>query len=192
MLQNVKATGRPSGTGYPPEWWWDALLSLLWIAPNRITAALSFWEHVDFDGGTILNAARQTKRKRDHRACVPEVVIDKLRRIKRFSPMVFPWSYGESTLYRHFFRIQTAAGIKLTCTGEHEHTDACHFYGFHDFRRSFATLNEELPASMKQGQMGHSTYATTQRYEQFAKSRQNFASKIYLPPSMQQAAAGAP
>jgi hypothetical protein len=34
---------------------------------------------------------------------------------------------------------------------------------------------------MKQGQMGHSTCATTQVYE-------NFASRIYLSPSMQAAA----
>lgn len=188
MLANVAAAGKPADTGYPPADWWDALLSLLWVAPNRIEAALSLrWEHVDLEGGVILTTARSTKQKRDHRACIPPVVADKLRRIKRFSPIVFPWSYGESTLYRHFWRIQAAAGIHLTCTGEHGHTDACHFYGFHDFRRSFATLNDELPTSMKQGQMGHSSYATTQRYEKFAKSRVNFASKIYLSPSMQNA-----
>ncbi len=42
---------------------------------------------------------------------------------------------------------------------------------------------------MKQSQMGHSSYATTQRYEKYADSRANFAAKIYLPPSMQAAAA---
>ncbi|MGE5191557.1 MAG: hypothetical protein ACM3U2_03590 [Deltaproteobacteria bacterium] len=79
-------------------------------------------------------------------------------------------------------------GIKLDCTGDHEHTDTCHFYRLHDFRRSFATLNHELPASLKQSQTGHSSHATTQRYEQFAKSQENFAGKIYLPPSMGAAA----
>ena len=191
MFANVAAAGKPADTGYPAEWWRDALLSLLWVVPNRIEAALSLrWEHMDLDSRIILTTARSTKQKRDHRACLPPVVAEKLRRIKQFSPMVFPWRYGESTLYRHFFKIETAAGIKLTCTGEHDHTEACHFYGFHGYRRSFATLNDELPASMKQGQMGHSSYAMTQRYERYADSRANFASKIYLPPSMTKAAAG--
>ncbi len=97
MMQHLTAATQPGDVGYAAEWWWDALLSLLWVAPNRIQAALSLrWEHVDLDGGTILTLARSTKQKRDHRACLPPVVADKLRRIKRFSPMVFPWSYGES------------------------------------------------------------------------------------------------
>lgn len=190
MLANLSAAKRPTDVGCSTAEWWDALLSLLWVAPNRIQAMLSLrWENVDLDGGTILTTARSTKQKRDHRACLPQVVADKLRLIRRFEPRLFAWNYGESTLYRQFFKIQKAAGIKLVCTGEHECTDSCQYYGFHDFRRSFATLNEDLPASMKQGQMGHSSYATTQRYEQFAKSRQNFAGKIYLPPSMQKAEA---
>jgi integrase len=182
------AVTKPGDLGFPAAWWWDALLSLLWVAPNRIEAALSLrWENVDLDAGTILTPARSTKQKKDHRACVPPVVVEKLRRIKRFSPLVFHWNYGDSTLYRQFFKLQTAAGIKLVCTGEHEHTGHCHFYKFHDFRRSFATLNDELPASLKQSQMGHSSYATTQRYERYADSRATFANKLYLTPSLQRA-----
>jgi hypothetical protein len=30
--------------------------------------------------------------------------------------------------------------IKLTCGQIHDHTPACHLYGFHDFRRAFATM----------------------------------------------------
>jgi integrase len=137
----------------------------------------------------VLTLARSNKQKRDHVAYIPKAVTDKLRAIKRFDPRVFAWNAGEMTLYRHFHKIQTAAGIKLKCTGEHECTDWCHMYGFHDFRRSFATLNDALPASMKQAQMGHSTYATTQRYEKFAQERENFADKLYAPPSMQKSAA---
>ena len=39
--------------------------------------------------------------------------------------------------------IQAAAGVKLVCGKAHEHTDACSRYGFHDFRRTFATMNAE-------------------------------------------------
>lgn len=140
--------------------------------------------HDDLDAGTILTPARSTKQKKDHKAFIPPVVAERLRRIKRFSPLVFQWSYGDLTLYRQFFTIQKAAGIKLTCTGDHEPTEHCHFYRYHDFRRSFATLNEALPESMPTNQMGHWTCATTQRYRQLAKKQQNYAGRIYLPPSM--------
>lgn len=188
MLKHTDAAERPNDAGVTPAEWWDAILSLLWFAPNRIEAILSLlWENVDLEAGTVLTLARSNKQKRDHVAYIPGAVAEKLRAIKRFSPLVFAFNAGEMTLYRHFHKIQTAAGIHLPCTGEHVHTDWCHWYGFHDFRRSFATLNQELPASMKQGQMGHSTYATTQRYEKFAQQRENFADKLYAPPSMQKA-----
>jgi hypothetical protein len=35
--------------------------------------------------------------------------------------------------------------------------------------------------------MGHLTRATTQRYEKYAQQRENFADKLYAPPSMQKA-----
>src|SRR5262249_607574 len=94
IVSNLAGATFPGDAGYPAEWWWDALLSLLWVAPNRIQAALSLrWEHVDLDGGSILTPARSTKQKRDHRACIPGAVADKLRRIKRFTALVFPWNY---------------------------------------------------------------------------------------------------
>jgi integrase len=137
----------------------------------------------------VLTLARQNKQKRDHVAYIPRAVADKLRAIKRFDERVFAWNFGETTLCRHFHKIQVAAGIELDCTVEHKHTNWCHAHGFHDFRHSIATLNDQLPASMKQKQMGHSSYATTQRYEKFAKARENFADKLYPPPSMQKTAA---
>lgn len=191
MLEQCKTAALPGNVGYPASDWWDALLSLLWVAPNRITAMLALrWDDFDLEAGFVVTPAQTNKQKRDHRACVPAVVVEKLRGIKRFGEMVFPWSYGESTLYRQFFKIQTAAGIKLHCNGNHEHTEACHMYGFHDFRRSFATFNDELPASLKQSQMGHSTYATTQRYEKFAKQQATFAERLHLPEALQRKASG--
>ncbi|MSR58771.1 MAG: hypothetical protein EXS05_14150 [Planctomycetaceae bacterium] len=189
MLANCAAAGKPDDQGYPAEWWWDALLSLMWVAPNRIEAMLSLrWDHVDFERGTVVTLARATKQKRDHRACVPGVVLDKLRRIKRFGDQVFPWPHTPETLYRHFFKIQIAAGIHLPCCGAHTCNASCHMYGFHDFRRSFVTLNAELPSSLKQNQMGHASYQTTQKYERYAEGHAGFADRIYLPPSLQRPA----
>jgi integrase len=113
-------------------------------------------------------------------------VVEKLKRIKRFDPVVFPWTRARKTLYADFFRIQVAAGINLHCDGEHKHTDACVMYGFHDFRRAFATFNElqDMPASFVQSQMGHSTYQTTAGYVKFSERQRSYVDRLYLPPSL--------
>jgi integrase len=178
MLGACHVAKFPDRIGFLAEHWWDAMLTLLWFAPNRIKSVLCLrWEDVDLDGGIVISKARNVKQKRTHKAHINDVVVERLQRIrpaevpihdpdKLRSSLVFPWPRSKKSLYSQFFAIQTAAGIKLTCDGEHEHTDACQFYGFDDFRRSFATLNDlkNLPTSFIQNQMGHSTYATTQRY----------------------------
>src|SRR5207248_202981 len=64
-----------------------------------------------------------------------------------------------------FQRIQASAEINLPCREQHEHTEACHFYGFHDFRRAFATMNaDNLTADALQALMRHKSYQTTRVY----------------------------
>jgi len=185
MLSHLHVARFPNDQAIEPWQWWDALLSLLWVAPNRITSMLMLrWENVDLEQGTVTSRAVDTKQKKYHRASVPVVVLEKLEAIRRFDPRVFPWNHSESTLFRQFDRIQAAAGIHLACDGDHEHTDACHAYGFHDFRRSFATLNGELPVAFQQNQMGHSTYATTMRYVGYGKEQRTYADQLHLPESM--------
>jgi hypothetical protein len=49
------------------------------------------------------------------------------------------------------------------CRGNHEHTPACHFYGFHDLRRAFATMNAgQLTPDALQALTRHKSYLTTQ------------------------------
>ena len=82
-----------------------------------------------------------------------------------FGPLVFLWPHHRRTLYVEFGAIQDAAGIHLPCAAQHEHSDACHRYGFHDFRRAFATVNApKLTADSLQALMRHKSYQTTQRY----------------------------
>ena len=61
-------------------------------------------------------------------------------------------------------------GIHLHCEEDHKHTDACHVYGFHDFKRAFATNNAStLSPAQLQRLMKHSDFSTTQRYINYAK-----------------------
>lgn len=74
------------------------------------------------------------------------------------------------TIYDPFMKLQTLAGINLHCEESHEHTAACHVYGFHDFRRGFATNNAStLSPAQLQRLMKHSDFSTTQRYINYAK-----------------------
>ncbi len=185
MLSHTGVAEHPANQGYEPGLWWDARLSLLWVAPNRIAAMLLLqWDDLDVEAGTITSQAADNKQKKRHRACVLEVVIEKLQLIRRFDPRIFPWENTRRTLYRQYHRIQQAAGIHLPCDGDHEHAESCHVYGFHDFRRSFATLNGELPVSFQQNQMGHSSYATTLKYVKFAEQQRTYAEQLHLPASM--------
>lgn len=190
MLAHVDAALYPDDAGIAARDWWDALLTLLWFAPNRIQSILTLhWDDVDLEGGTVKTRAVDTKQKRTHTAQIPAVVVAKLEGIRRFSPVVFPWSRCKSALYRDFFRIQTAAGIELHCDGDHECTEACQYYGFHDFRRSFATLNElnNMPASFVQRQMGHSTFATTQKYIKLSAGQQRHVDQCVSTPGLRNA-----
>jgi integrase len=119
----------------------------------------------DNRSGTAITRADDNKASRDDLVPLHPIVVEHLSRIITFEPVVFPWYHHRRTLDVQFHRIQEAAGIHLQCNEDHECTDACHFYGFHDLRRAFATVNAEtLPADVLQSLMRHKSYTTTQRY----------------------------
>jgi hypothetical protein len=85
------------------------------------------------------------------------VVIEHLSKITSFDPSMFPWPRSSRGLWVDFHRIQKAAGIKLPCHENHEHSEACDYYGFHDCRRAFATLNAQtlvVPKVLKTATVG--------------------------------------
>ena len=93
-------------------------------------------------------------------------------------------------LWTQFWRIQEAAGIRLSCDGKHKHTPACHVYGFHDCRRAFATVNAETQsADALQRLMRHRSYSTTQRYINMAHQMNGAVEKLFVPPILRAATA---
>jgi integrase len=78
---------------------------------------------------------------------------------------VFPRGHEPSALNDEFARMQKAAGKSLPCHGTHEHTPACHVYGFHDLRRAVATMNSaRLSADDLKSLMRHRSCEATKRY----------------------------
>jgi integrase len=174
---------------FEPADWWRALLVTLWVSGMRIGAALALkWSDVDLEAGTVMSRAKDNKAKKDQRVDVLPAV-ELLRPLKGFDPRVFPWDRNRTALYRHFATLQVAAGIHLDCPGDHEHTDRCHVYSFHDFRRAHATFNYGRVSDRDlQAQMGHASFATTQRYIKFAEQHQAKRYDVLLPKSMTTAA----
>ncbi len=178
---------RSKKAAFEPADWWKALIATLWLSGMRIGAALALrWEDVDLDTGWIMSRARNNKSKKDQRVFIGKAA-ELLRKIKGFDSRVFPWDLDQTALYTHFGKLQRAAGIHLHCPAEHEHTDSCHVYGFHDFRRSHATYNHGRAGVSDrdlQTQMGHKSFATTQRYIKYAEEHTKTTYNAHLPPSL--------
>jgi hypothetical protein len=107
-----------------------------------------------------------------------------LRKLEGDDPRVFPWNHAKTHLAVIYRKLQRSAGIDLVCDreGQHECTDACHCYCFHDFRRAHATENvDAVGAERLQAQMGHASFSTTRLYINYAKRHKETAYPVHLP-----------
>jgi integrase len=172
--------------------WWRALLVMAYMSGWRIGDLLALRrDQVDLDAGTAVSLAGDNKGKRDELVDLHPSVVDHLRRIATFGDRMFPWPHDQRTLYVQFGRIQKAAGVNLPCIKAHEHTDACHRYGFHDLRRAFATMNaDRLTADSLQALMRHKSYQTTQVYINMTRQMKEAVGKLYVPDVLKRDASG--
>jgi integrase len=163
--------------------WWRALLVTGYMTGWRIGDMLGLRrDQLDLEAGTAVSLAEDNKGKRDERVKLHPVVIDHLRRLAGFGPVVFPWNHNGRTLYTAFARIQEAAGINLPCPKGHTHTRYCHVYGFHDLRRAFATMNaDKLTPDALQTLMRHKSYQTTQLYINMARQMDEAVASLHVP-----------
>ncbi len=151
---------------YSPKDWWQAVTATAYLTGMRIGEILAVRrEDIDFAAGELITRWNDTKTDRDEVIPLHAVVIEHLSRLAGDSPLAFPWHHAPRTLWVEFTRIQRAAGIHLPCRDQHTHTPSCHVYGFHDFRRAFATVNApRLKPEVLQRLMRHKSYQTTQRF----------------------------
>src|SRR5262245_363541 len=133
---------RPEGLSCAPGDWWKALLTFAYMTDWRIGECLALkWTDLDLEAGKAITRAADNKAKRDEIVPLHPIVVDHLKTLRSFSPLVFAWTWHERYLWTEFASIQRHAGIQLDCPADHEHSDGCHLYGFDDLRRGFATLN---------------------------------------------------
>ncbi len=147
------------------------------------------WDDVSLDRGEAITWHEDNKGRRDERVPLHPIVVEHLRKLVDLGSIVFAWPHHERTLWVEFARIQQAATdeagnrvIDLPCHEKHEHTDACHLYGFHDFRQAFASMNApRLGGDALQSLMRHKSYLTTKKYINMARQLDGAVERLHVP-----------
>jgi integrase len=163
---------RPAGRRYPAEDWWQALLAFAYLTGRRIGEILDLRrDDLDLESSIATVDADSTKGRRTARVELHPVVVDRLRAIVEFQPMVFDWPHHERTLWADFADLKAAAGVEFPGA-------------FHRFRFGFANANvDSLDPDLLQKLMRHQAASTTRRYINAAERmrRAGTAEKIHVP-----------
>ncbi len=167
---------------FTPQQWWQALVVTAAMTGFRIKEILAIRRaDIDLKHGTVITRRGDNKGKRDEILPLHPVVVEHL---KVLGDGEFPlrWPHSKRHLWTEWGRMQRAAGIHLPCIGDHEHTPACHVYGFHDFRRAFATQNApRMKPEALQRLMRHRSYTTTLKYVHMARQVDDAVEAIAVP-----------
>lgn len=164
----------PAEQGFTPQQWWQAYLVFLYLTGWRCWEPLALTkEDVEWDNARVFLRAEHNKGDRDEVVPLHPVVIEHLRRVKSFGPMLLPWPLPRRKLWDAFHKIQDAAGVKRR-DGKR--------YGFHDLRRGFATMNaDRMSSDALQVIMRHRDYGTTKRYINLARQLNPATRDIFVP-----------
>lgn len=175
LYANAGAARWPDEGPFGVADWWRALFVTAYMTGWRIGSLLALrWDDVNLDNAVAVSRAADNKGKRDERIPLHPLVVEHLHKLTSFSPAVFAWNRSRRALYDEFATIQRAAKVK-----PEGRTGA---YGFHDFRRAFATLNaEKLTPDALQALMQHKTYTTTQKYINMARQLNPAVENLYVP-----------
>ena len=183
MLDACEVANMPEVPNVSPAEWWRGLLVMLYMTGWRIGQTLKLKrEDIDFEAGTALSRADANKGRRDQSIPLHPLVVEYLRPLEAtFSPMLFPWGHHNRTLWAEFGRIQAAATLADRRPMPKGGKDGG-WYGFHDLRRGFATVNA---ASMNlfelQGLMQHKSLETTRGYVNMAAGLNKAVGNLFVP-----------
>ncbi len=175
LYEHAGAARWPNEGPYTTADWWQALFVMAYMTGWRISSLLALkWADVDLENGFALSRAEDNKGKRDQRVPLHPVVVDHLRKLVCFSATVFAWEHAKRALFTEFYKIQKAAGVRPEGGKSH--------YGFHDFRRAFATLNAgQMSGDALQVLMQHKSYQTTQGYINLSRQLSPAVQNLFVP-----------
>lgn len=166
-----------------PVEWWQGLLVHLYMCGWRVGQTLAVnRDDTDLEECTIFSRAEDNKGGRDERISIHPLAVQYLRPLmKSFDPKLFPWHHNNRTLWSEFARIQEASrladGSPMPKAGKNGG-----WYGFHDLRRGFATMNAgSLNLFELQALMQHKSLVTTRGYVAMAAQLNRAVSNLYVP-----------
>jgi integrase len=187
-----KATVPANVPNVTPGDWWRGLLVFGYMTGWRIGQILALrWADVNLEEGFAITRAADNKGKRDMRVPLHPLVVEHLRKLTAsFDERVFPWSPRVAELWHAFVRIQKATtlldGSPLPKGGR-----SGGWYGFHDLRRAFATMNAAgLSMLQLQSLMQHQDLSTTRKYVNMAEQLRPAVDKLFVPSLRKSAATG--
>lgn len=187
MYEACQAATLPASIpNVPAVDWWRGVLVFAYTTGWRIAQILAVrWEDVDLDAATAVSRAQDNKGKRDTMIDLSPLVVEHLRKLQgSFQEKVFPWDSRRRSLWDEFNVIQGAAVVRneagegkpLPKGGKNG------FYGFHDLRRGFATLNAgKLDLFELQKIMQHRDLSTTRKYVNMATKMKSVTERLYVP-----------
>lgn len=189
IYQACEVARKPFGLPYPASRWWEAFITFGFLTGWRKGEILSLlWEDIDLDNGRVMTRGEDNKGGRDEWTPLHPLVIEHVSALKSFSREVFSWPHGDRLIWDQFHAIQKHAGISLPCSAKHEHSESCHFYGFHDLRRAFATVTaKKIDAKVLQSLMRHKSYSTTLRYIDMRPGLQDVTESFTVPKTQRRA-----
>jgi integrase len=184
IYQACEVATMPSGIpNVSPADWWRGLLVFLYMTGWRIGQTLELKrDDINLEAGTALTRAESNKGRRDQQIPLHTLVIDHVRPLMAsFNTRVFPWDYDNRTLWTEFGRIQATAtrqdGKPMPKGGKHGG-----WYGFHDLRRGFATLNAgTMNLFQLQSLMQHQSLETTKGYVAMSSQLNGVVSGLFVP-----------
>lgn len=168
--------------------WWKSLCGFLVLTGWRRGQAMSLlWQNVNLQTGHVFVDGEDTKGGRDEDVVIHDAAMDMIRSLlplrAKYGPesAVFHFPNDIRTLYVDMHRIQDESGCIPAFDRKNDYQP---HYGFHDFRRSFATWNAGRFSSEELQQlMQHKNAATTQRYVDMSYERRQIDTTAIVVPA---------
>ena len=92
IYQACEVAVAPATSNYSAADWWRAMLMFAYMTGWRIGEILSLaWNDVSLDRGHAITRHGDNKGGRDERMPLHQVVVEHLRKIVDFGPLVFEW-----------------------------------------------------------------------------------------------------
>jgi len=161
--------------GLLPERWWQAFLTTACTIGFRRQGLLGLrWADVDLRDGLIRLRAEDDKCDQERCKPLSHLLVQHLVRIRTDRELVFAWPHSQSTFYRQWKAIQSAAGLTRP-----------DWYKIHDLKRTCGTMHSRQGASpwaIKE-LLDHSTLRTSEYYIDASDEAREAVERLRLPPA---------